>query len=369
MRRTGFAELRLCMGHVPMYREMVKLSAPLIEILVLELGTKKLIERFSDPLWFQSYACAMGFEHNYTGATTVTLKAIKEAVSGRNIGIAVAGGKGPASRETPNEIERFSEEANMSHSKTATLKRASRLSSKTDSSLVQDSFSIYFHSMILDEKGNYAVINQGMNTRDMLVRRYHWLNSDSFVEEPHSGIESSPVSVAMNLTSRESRETRKTITDIVRDEPYESLQNKLLLLDRSRGQRKIADFLNAESVKRIPFYLEFPRSLNRKAIEIAKQAENFEDVLSAPGMGQSTMRGLAYISSLIYGSKLSWNDPQSYCFAYGTKAGRPWYVERESMRESAEILRNALHDAKLGRKEKTNALRRLSRIAESYSVS
>jgi len=364
MKRTGFAELRLCEGYVPMYKEMVKLAAPTLEILIQEYGTQGVLKRFSDPVWFQCYACAMGFEHNYTGATTVTLKAIKESLQDKNVGIFVVGGKGENSRKTPEEIDRISEIFGFNESKTLKLVYTSRITAKVDNTLVQDSFSIYFHSMIIDEKGNYTVINQGMNTEEMLVRRYHWFDSKNFIEEPHASIAGSSRDIALDLTNKKSRETRKTIEDIIKDEKPEELQKKLLLLDRSRGQSKLVDFLPLKNVIRMPYYLSFPKSLNLEALRLSREAQNFEEILGTKGMGPSTMRGLAYIASLIYGSELSWKDPQRYCYAYGTKAGKPWYVERESMRASAEILKNAIEEAKLGKKEKLHALKRMGKILE-----
>ncbi len=347
-----------------MYREMVRLAAPILEILINEYGTENVVKRFSDPVWFQCYACAMGFEHNYTGATTVTLKAIKESLQNKNLGISVVGGKGEESRKTPEEIKNLSERFNLKDKKTSTLIRASKITAKVDNTLIQDSFTIYFHSMIIDEKGNHVVINQGMNTHDMLVRRYHWLECRNPVEEPHTSISGVSKERVLDLTSRKSRETRKTIKEIVRDEEPEELQKKLLLLDRSRGQSKIADFVSSNNVVKIPYYLSFPKKLNLEALRISREAQNFEEILNAKGMGPSTMRGLAYIASLIYGSELSWDDPQRYCYAYGTKAGKPWYVERESMRTSAEILKNAIEEAKLGSKEKLHALKRMGRLLE-----
>ena len=71
------------------------------------------------------------------------------------------------------------------------------------------------------------------------------------------------------------------------------------------------------------------------------------------------MRGLALISELIYGEKPSWKDPVKYSFAYGGKDGVPYPVDRKAMDESIQILRRAVEDAKLGDKEKLNALNRL----------
>ena len=360
MRRTGYAELRLCEGYVPQYREMVKLSAPITEILIEEFGTEEVVKRFSDPCWFQCLACALGFEHNYTGATTVTLKALKEALLNENLGITVVGGKGKLSRNTPREIINVGDNFSLKESKISDLTYASKMTAKTDSVCIQDSFNIYFHSMILDEKGNFAVVNQGMNVSEQLVRRYHWLNTDNFVEEPHTAINGRGLGAALDLTAKESKGSRKTITDIVHDEKSEKIQKTFLLLDRSDGQKKLVDFIRDYNIIKVPFYLMFPKRLNLEALRVAKEAQNFEEILGAKGMGPSTMRGLAYISSLVYGSKLSWKDPQRYCYAYGTKCGKPWMVERKNMRESAAILRNAIEQTKIGEKERLQAIRRLN---------
>lgn len=341
---------------------MVKLAKPILICLVNEFGTKEVVRRFSDPCWFQSLACALGFEYNYTGATTVTLKAIKEALSNENIGVTIAGGKGKESRKTPHEILNYGDKCNLSDTKISSLTYASKMSGKIDQVALQDSFDIYFHTMVLGEKGDFSVINQGMNVQEMLVRRYHWLNTSNFIEEPHAAISGKEMRVALDLTSKKSGKARKTIVDIVHDESPDKLQKKLLLLGQSDRQKRLIDFFKGGEVIRLPYYLNFPRRLNQEALRIAKEAQNFEEVLGAKGMGPATMRGLAFISSLIYGSEVSWNDPKLYCYAFGTKAGKPWMVEKNEMADSADVLTDAIKQAKLGNSEKMRALRRLSRV-------
>ena len=43
------------------------------------------------------------------------------------------------------------------------LIRASRMSAKVDSALVQDGYQIYHHAFFFTEKGEWAVVQQGMN--------------------------------------------------------------------------------------------------------------------------------------------------------------------------------------------------------------
>src|SRR3989304_5358713 len=71
-----------------------------------EVGPGEMLRRLSDPWWFQAFGCVLGFDWHSSGVTTVTCGALKEAAKSRGdeLGILVAGGKGGASRKTPQEI-------------------------------------------------------------------------------------------------------------------------------------------------------------------------------------------------------------------------------------------------------------------------
>jgi len=368
MQRTGIADLRLCEGQVPMYKEMVKLAKPIIKFILNEFGESEVIKRFSDPFWFQCLACALGFEYNYTGATTVTIRAIKEAINNENLPIKVLGGKGKEAINIQKEIEKLSEIFNFKEKTIERLKESSKLSAKVDNSLIQDSYDIYFHSIIINEKGEFSIINQGMNVREKMVRRYHWYSPTSFFDNPHSGITISN-KIVLNLADKKSKETRKAILDLVKDYPLERLRLKILNLSKvinSTNQKRLIDYLGIEKeIVQLPYYLKFPRKINEKALKIAKEAENFKEFLMIKGIGPSTIRALAFLSALIYGTELSWKDPQIYCYAHGTKAGRPWFVEKKLMIENARILEEILKDKDFENKRKV--LIRLSKIVERYT--
>ena len=85
---------------------MVKLSECIIDIMVDEFGQRGLLERVSDPWFFQSLSCVLGYDWHSSGTTTVTCGALKEAINPEEQGFAIAGGKGKASRKTPLEIEK-----------------------------------------------------------------------------------------------------------------------------------------------------------------------------------------------------------------------------------------------------------------------
>ena len=96
----------------------------------------------------------------------------------------------------------------------------------------------------------------------------------------------------------------------------------------------------------------------KKAHEI--QPKNYEELVAVKGVGAKTIRSLALISEMIYGTEINWKDPVKYSFAHGGKDGIPFPVDRKMMDLNTEILKNTIQDAKIGDKERLSAVRRLS---------
>jgi hypothetical protein len=95
---------------------------------------------------------------------------------------------------------------------------------------------------------------------------------------------------------------------------------------------------------------------------------NYEELLAMKGVGPNTVRALALISDLIYGEKPSWEDPVRFSFTVGGKDGVPYPVNRKAMDESTEMIRTGIEEAKIGEKEKIQALRRLKDFLPEYSA-
>lgn len=89
------------------------------------------------------------------------------------------------------------------------------------------------------------------------------------------------------------------------------------------------------------------------------QPENYEELITLEGMGPKKIRALALISDLVYGTESSWNDPVKFSFTRGGKDGFPYPVNREVYDHSISTLKDALDDAKLEKKDKYNAIKRL----------
>lgn len=365
MPKTGVANLPLHPGKAPrwLFQRMVKLSEGIIDVLVYEYGKNEFLRRISDPFWFQAFSCVLGYDWHSSGTTTVTCGALKEALNPEKYGFAIAGGKGKTSRKTIQQIEEISEVFSFTDSKIKELQYSSRMSAKIDNTAVQDGYNLYHHVFLFTEDGEWAVIQQGMNTRTNYARRYHWLseNIDCFTLEPHNSIvgEKTEDNV-LNMVSKESLECQKTCVDLVCDHPRH-LMNDWVSLTRLNTQSTLDEWIGEQKQDDRIVCLDMPRSINwNKMREIYDfQPKNYEELISLKGVGPKTVRALALISNLIYGNKPSWEDPVKYSFAVGGKDGVPFPVDRKAMDESTQIIKNGIEQAKIGEKEKLHAFRRL----------
>jgi len=354
MHRSGTATLPLHPGDAPpwLFKRMVALGREVTKAILLEFGTEEFVERLSDPFWFQSLSCVLGFDWHSSGTTTVTLGALKEALAGEDVGIKILGGKGKAMRKTPAEIEYVADEFNLNGD---VLKYASRMCAKVDNDAIQSGHTLYHHSFIISERGTWAVIEQGMRPEDRTARRYHWLNREvkSFVEEPHKAIIGQRENSIINMVAKESEEARKVSVDLAK-EPTSKLQS--LFIEVKDGQSTLEDF-SGEKQKYLRMPFSIPWSRIRKIYEI--QPRNYEELLSLEDIGPSTVRALALISELIYDKPPSRKDPVRYSFTVGGKDGVPFPVDRVAMDRATEVLKSAVDNAKVGSDEKLRALRRL----------
>ena len=109
MHRTGMAKLPLHYGKAPSWLtvRMKKLAKEMVTLFLDEYGTDNFLRRVSDPFWFQALGCVLGYDWHSSGVTTVLTGFLKEAIIPEEHGIAVCGGKGKVSRQTPLEIEKI----------------------------------------------------------------------------------------------------------------------------------------------------------------------------------------------------------------------------------------------------------------------
>jgi hypothetical protein len=363
--RTGNVNLPLHTGSCPrwLFSRMKKLSGVISEMIIDEYRQGGFLKRLADPYFFQALSCVIGFDWHSSGTTTTTMGALKESINNMGLGVYVAGGKGAASRKTPEEILRFSANLNLSERKREKMVYSSKMSAKVDSAVLQDGYELYHHCFVFTERGDWAVIQQGLNTRSKYARRYHWLSDsiESFVNEPHSAVCCDRKSSVLNMVAKESDEARKVSLDIIKGNPSHL---KKYINIKQPAQKTINDF----SGNRTEEFTMVPRhtiiEMDKRNMEALKKAyevqpRTYEELVAIKGIGPKTIRSLALISELVYGKPASWRDPVKYSFAHGGKDGYPYKINRKHYDASIGILNDAIRNAKLGDKDKLNAIRRL----------
>ena len=354
--RTGIANLPLHYGKAPrwLFERMTKLSREISIAVVEEFGPEEMLRRLSDPFWFQALGCVLGWDWHSSGITTTVCGALKEGTKGleKDLGFYMAGGKGKTSRQTPSQIAQHCE---LISQNPEPLVYASRMTAKVDSVALQDGYQLYHHTFIFTPRGEWAVIQQGMNEKNRYARRYHWLSEGvkDYVCEPHTAICSQGFGAALNLVAAESEGARNVVTQVAAEEKPEKLVDELKRLKSltlpARHCLSVAD-LHPDRLEKI-----FLHTYERKP-------ENFENLLGLEGVGPATVRALSLISELVYGVPPSFRDPARYSFAHGGKDGTPYPVDRKTYDKSIEVLGRAVRKAKLGYREEMEALKRLHSV-------
>jgi len=333
---------------------------------VEEFGPEEFLRRLSDPVWFQSLGCVLGFDWNSSGLTVTTLGALKVGlfeVQDR-LGVYVCGGK-RESRKTPKEIEAYGISRQFSFA--PDLIYASRMAAKIDSSLIQDNYQIYQHNFLFTKSGSWIVIQQGMNTDNQTARRYHWLSSGvkDFIEEPHTGIISQLTGKPLNLTAKESDENRKISLAQINEEPKTVLRNLDLIQTKKSKNLTLMQLYDKEFHWHPVVEEKFDLKRLEKTIFLASEQKprNFEELVSLQGMGPKTIRALSLVSELIYGAKPSYQDPARYSFAHGGKDGTPYFPKPEELDLTIDIMERGIKRSQVSLKEKLGAQRRLNKFS------
>ncbi len=367
MAKTGRVDLPLHSGRAPrwLFGRMVKLARPISEIIIDEYGQDNFLKKLSDPYFFQSLSCVLGFDWHSSGVTTTATGALKMALKNTDMGIKVAGGKGKNSRKAPQEIIKLGDDFNLKERKINELVRNSKMSAKVDNSLIQDTYNLYHHSFFINEKGKWAVIQQGLDND--YARRYHWLSDDirDMVENEKPIASMKKGNNVLNLTSKDSRETRKTSLDLIKDNPYNL--KKYSRKESGKFQKELTDFgINHINEFKLPrrHHIEKIDLGNFKALEKAYEVQprDYEELVSIRGVGPKTIRALSLISNLIHGSKADWKDPAKYSYAHGGKDGYPEPVDTKNYDRNIEILNQAIREAKIGKKDKIKTLERMKKM-------
>jgi hypothetical protein len=359
MKRSGTADLPLHYGHVPLWlaERMSKLGFAIVETIAMEFSTAEVISKLSNPFWFQSFGAVMGMDWHSSGITTSVLGALKKSVNphSKELGIYICGGKGKHSMLTPQELLFVGEKTGLDG---MNLANCSRLTAKVDNTAIQDGFQLYQHNFIVDNKGQWAVIQQGMNPNSKTARRYHWHSQDlkSFIEEPHTFIYGENQGTILNLTAQTAAKSRDGILELAKESPAKIIKEMQYLSMPAHHDVRMEDV----NMKRLGAMLWATHE---------NKPEDFEELLLLKGMGPRALQSLALVSEIIYGTPTRFEDPARFSFAHGGKDGHPFPVPVKIYDETIDTFQRAINRAKIGNNDKIDAIRKLSEISRKAEES
>ncbi len=370
--KTGVVTMPLDYGRCPrwLFERMKRLGRGITLAIVEEFGPEEFLKRLSDPVWFQSLGCVMGFDWNSSGLGVTTLGALKEGLFDIQdyLGVYVCGGK-RVSRQTPNEIEAYGISRGFSFA--PDLIYASKMAAKTDSSLIQDNYQIYQHNFLFTKSGNWTVVQQGLNLNDQTARRYHWLSETlrqaqgkpDFIEDPHSGIICDVRGNPLNLTAKESKKNRDISTELVRVETKKFIKDVNLIQKKSSKNLVSMELYNKEFYWHPVVEEKFNMKRLEKTIFNIKEQDpkSFEQLVYLKGVGPRTIRALSLVAEVIYGARPSYQDPARYTFAHGGKDNVPTPIDRGVYDKTIEIMERGINKSQLSLREKALAQDRLAK--------
>ena len=371
MKRSGVADLPLHGGRVPdwLAQRMTALGAAIAEAIIHDYGASAFLSRLSDPFWFQALGAMMGMDWHSSGVTTSVMGALKRGLAPRSneLGIYICGGRGRFARHTPTELRSIAYRRGFDGE---SLVRTSRLTARIDNNAISDGFQIYLHSFIVTAKGEWAVVQQGLNGTTGMARRYHWHSAavNDFVEEPHTGIVGKPQGTIMNLVDASAKPAQVAMLNVAHQPPEKTLGEVRHLRMPAHHDVRAQDV----DLKRLGAVL---------AVAHERDLQNFAELLLLEKLGPRTLQSLALVAEVIHGAPTRFDDPARFSFAHGGKDGHPFPVPLKTYDESMSFLRRALDRAKSVRtrsasdgaplsqsdfgKEKLQALRRLERFTRS----
>lgn len=356
--KRGTADLPLHYGTVPPWlaERMSLLGGAIAEAIIIEYGRPALLQRLSDPFWFQSLGCVLGMDWHSSGITTSVMNALRKAINCRSeeLGVYICGGRGKFSRETPNQLLEVANKTGLNGNE---LVRHCKLAAKVDNTAVQDGFQLYLHTFIVTKEGDWSVIQQGMNPNERMARRYHWLSSSlrSFMEEPHTSVCGRNQGLILNLTDKLAAPTKEGIMELTKESP-DKLMREVSIILPNHHEVKAEDV----NLKRLGAALILAHETN---------VSDMESLLLLEGVGPRTLQSLTLVSEVIHGTPSRFSDPARFSFAHGGKDGHPFPVPTSVYDETIEVFDKAIRQARLGEKDKSNALKNLSKISQEMEKS
>jgi hypothetical protein len=200
----------------------------------------------------------------------------------------------------------------------------------------------------VSDTGEWAIVQQGMNERARLARRYHWHAPAvrDFTSEPHTAIVGERGGVIQNLVDRRAGPAQDARIAIARTDPSKTLA------EARRLEAPLHHAVRAENVnlERLGAVL---------AVAYERDLRDFASLLLVEHLGPRTLQSLALVAEVVHGTPTRFSDPARFSFAHGGKDGHPFPVPLKTYDETIGVLRRSLDAAKVGDTDKMEGMKRL----------
>src|SRR5205085_7496009 len=218
------------------------------------------------------------------------------------------------------------------------------------------------HGFFVTDDGKWTVVQQGMNGEKKQARRYHWHSETlrSFIDEPHSAIDGPPQGEIVNLADRRAEPSRAAQLELLTDLGADRIISEFEALNGSQAPQGLLPHLIMPAHHDVGPKDVFVRRLHGTLAAAAERGPvDFPDLLLTPGVGARTVRSLAMVAEVVHGAPYRFNDPARFSLAHGGKDRHPYPVPIKVYDETIRVLKHAIQNAKLGREEAMQAIRRL----------
>ena len=342
---------------------MSSLGAIITQAIVHHYGRDEFLRRLSHPFWFQSFGAVMGMDWHSSGITTSVIGALKRGLAPLQgeLGIHVCGGRGQHSRKTPDELRALGERVGFDG---AGLTRASRLVAKVDSAAVQDGFDLYLHGFFVTDDGKWTVVQQGMNGDKRQARRYHWHSEEPAEFRRRAAQRDRRAGAGRDRQShrpaRRALRAQRSSNCWPTSVPIASSANSRRSTGEDSRRRPMLPHLIMPAHHDVRSSDVFTRRLHGTLAAAAERGPvDFPELLLTPGVGARTVHSLAMVAEVVHGAPYRFRDPARFSLAHGGKDRHPYPVPIKVYDETIRVLKSAVQNAKLGRDEEMQALKRL----------
>src|SRR4051794_41186323 len=201
-----------------------------------------------------------------------------------------------------------------------------------------------------------------MNGEKRQARRYHWHseNLKSFVDEPHSAIDGPAQGEIVNLTDHRAENSREAQVNLLGALGPDGIAREFAALSSQTTTQLQLPHLVMPAHHDVRSSDVFTRRLHGTLAAAAERGPlDFPELLLTPGVGARTVQSLAMVAEIVHGAPYRFRDPARFSLAHGGKDRHPYPVPIKVYDETIGVLKSAVQQAKLGRDEEMQALKRL----------